>query len=148
MRCFSVSTLRTLTSISCPADKNVGGLVDAAPGNVADVQQAVETADVDERSVVGEIADCAGDDIAFAKLGVTLLLDGTLFFFEHSAAIDHEVFIGDVELGDAATNLLADEFFHFGSIANSAAGSGHEGAHANVDAETALNLRGDGSHDA
>ncbi len=83
-----------------------------------------------------------------SKLGVTLLLDGTLFFLEHGAAIDDEIFVGDVELGDAAANLLADELLHFGGIANPAAGRGHEGAHADIDAEAALHLRGDGSDDA
>ena len=128
--------------------ENVGRLVDAAPGDIGDMKQAVDTADIDKRSVVGEAANRAIDDIALAKLSVTLLLNGTLFFFEHGAAINYEIFVGDVELGDAATNLLADQLLHLGSVANSAAGSRHKGAHADVDAEAALDLRGDGSDDA
>ena len=39
-----------------PGRENVGRLVDAAPGNVGDMQQAVDAADVNEGAVVGR--DC------------------------------------------------------------------------------------------
>ena len=69
------------------------------------------------------------------------------FFFDDGAAIDDHVFFGHVELDDAAANLLADELFHLGCIAGSAARAGHEGAHADIDAEAAFNDGGDGADD-
>ena len=79
--------------------------------------------------------------------GVAALLDGAGLLFEDDAAIDNDIFIGDVELGDAAGDLSADELFEFGCVAGSAAAGGHEGAHADVDAEAALDDRGDGADD-
>ena len=67
--------------------------------------------------------------------------------FENDAAIDDDIFIGDVELGDAAGDLLADEGFELGCIAGAAAAGGHEGADADVDAEAALDDCGDGAGD-
>ncbi len=62
--------------------EDVGGLGDAVPADVADVEEAVGTADVDEGAVVGEGADGAGDDVAFLELGVAAVLVGAVFFFE------------------------------------------------------------------
>ena len=67
--------------------------------------------------------------------------------FKNHAAIDDDVFIGDVELGDAAGDLCADEGFELGGIAGAAAAGGHEGANADVDAEAALDDGGDGAGD-
>ena len=40
-------------------------MLDAAPGEVGDVQQAVDAAQVDERAVIGDVLDDALDDRAF-----------------------------------------------------------------------------------
>src|SRR5262249_37230837 len=57
-------------------------MLDALPRHVRDVQQAVDAAEVDERTVVGEVLDRAAHDRAFlqvlherAALGGELLLD-------------------------------------------------------------------------
>ena len=57
---------------------------EAAPAHVGDVQQAVDAAEVDERTVVGEVLDRAGEDGAFAEvlhggraLGCSALLPGS-----------------------------------------------------------------------
>ncbi len=70
---------------------------------------------------------------------------GAGLLFEDDAAIDDDVFIGDVELGDAAGDLLADEGFELGGVARAAAAGGHEGADADVDAEAAFDDLGDGA---
>ena len=67
---------------------------------------------------------------------------GALFFFGHGAAIHHHVFVGHVELDDAAADLLADQLFHGGGVALSAARGGHERAHSHVHAEAALDHGG------
>ena len=72
---------------------------------------------------------------------------GAGLFFENDAAIDDNVFVGDVELGDAAGDLGADQLLELGRIAGAAAAGGHEGAHADVDAEAALDHAGDGADD-
>ena len=63
-----------------------------------------------------------------------MALSAAGLFFEDHAAIDNNVFVGDVELGDAAVDLGADQLFEFSGIAGAAATGGHEGADADVDA--------------
>jgi hypothetical protein len=41
--------------------QNLGRMVDAAPRDVGDVQQAVDAAQIDERTVVGDVLDDAFD---------------------------------------------------------------------------------------
>ena len=127
--------------------EDVGGLGDAVPGDVADVKEAVDAADVDEGAVVVEGTDGAGDDVAFAELGVAAVAGGAVFFFGDGAAVDDYVFVGGVELGDADADLLADELFHLSGVAGSAAGCREEGADAYVNGETAFDYGGDCSGD-
>ena len=44
--------------------EHLARVVDAAPGHVGDVEQAVDAAEIDERAVLGEVLDRAGDDHA------------------------------------------------------------------------------------
>ena len=128
--------------------EHVFRLGDAGAGDVADVEQAVETRlNLDECAVGHEGANGAGDGVALFERGAAAGELAAGLLFENHAAIDDDVFIGDVELGDAAGDLLADEGFELGGVAGSAAAGGHEGAHADVDAEAALDDGGDGSGD-
>ena len=102
MRRLAGSTLRTLASTSCPDGENVGGLVYAGPGDIGHVQQGVHAADVHESAVIGQAADRAVHGLAFLDFGVAALLGGALFVFQDRAAVHHHVFIGYVELDDAA----------------------------------------------
>lgn len=99
------------------------------------MEEAVDSADVDEGAVVGEAADGAGERRAFGDLVVATLFGGAVFFFGDGTAVYDDVFFGCVELDDAAANLLADELLDLGSVARSTAGVGHEGANAYVHAE-------------
>src|SRR5690606_15710809 len=42
---------------------DLGGVVDTPPGHVGDVQQAVDAAEVDERTVIGDVLDQTLDDL-------------------------------------------------------------------------------------
>ena len=53
---------------------HVAGVVDAAPGHVGDVQQAVDAAQVDERAEVGDVLDLALAELADLDLVEQLLL--------------------------------------------------------------------------
>src|SRR6516164_5065554 len=87
--------------------ENVLRLMDAAPGKVADVQQAVQAAKVDKRAVVRETANRSTHDVTLVKFGVATLFDGTRFVFDHRAAVNHNVFVRDIQLSDSALNLLS-----------------------------------------
>ena len=127
--------------------EHVGRLVDAAPGDVGHVQQGIHAADIDEGAVIGQAAHRAVHGLAFLDFGVALVLVGALFFFEDGAAVHHHVFIGHVELDDAAANLLADQLFHLGGVAGAAARGRHEGAHAHIHAHAAFDHGGDHAGD-
>ena len=71
--------------------EHFGRVIDAAPGDVGDVQQAVDAAQIDEGAVVGDVLDHAVDDLAlFQVLHQFLALLGARLF-QHGAAGDHDV---------------------------------------------------------
>ena len=80
--------------------QHLARVVDPAPCDVGDMQQAVDAAEVDERAVVGEILDRALDHLAFREVGddfVALLGPALL---EHGAAGNHDVAAPAVHLED------------------------------------------------
>jgi len=90
-------------------------VLDALPRHVGDVQQAVDAAQVDERTVIGEVLDRATHDRAFlqvvherAALSGELLLDDR-------AARDHDVVALLIELDDLELERLV---FEVGGVAN------------------------------
>jgi hypothetical protein len=48
--------------------QHLGRMIDAAPGHVGDMQQTVDAAEVDERTVVGDVLDDAVDNLAFFEV--------------------------------------------------------------------------------
>jgi hypothetical protein len=49
--------------------QHLGRVVDAAPGDVGDMQQAVDAAEIHERTVIGDVLDHAVDDLALFEVG-------------------------------------------------------------------------------
>ncbi len=79
---------------------DLGRVVDAAPGHVGDVQQAVDAAEIDERAVFGDVLDDAVDDLALFEVGDEL---GTLLgagLFENRAARHDDVAAAAIHLED------------------------------------------------
>ena len=80
--------------------QDVGGMIDALPGDVGDMQQAVDAAQIDERAVIGDVLDDAVDDLA---LGQVLHDFGTLLgagFFHDGAARYDDIAAAAVHLED------------------------------------------------
>ena len=103
------------------------------------MQQTVKSGlDFDKRAIGHERADRAADRVAGLERGAAAGELAAGLLLKNNASIDHHIFIGDVELGDAAGDLSADEGFQLGGVARSAAAGGHEGANADVDTEAAL----------
>ncbi len=73
-------------------------MADAAPGDVGDMQEAVDAAQIDERAVIGDVLHHAFDDLLFGQArhqrGAFL---GTAFL-EHGAARHHDVAAAAVHL--------------------------------------------------
>src|SRR5271168_907047 len=71
--------------------QHLGRMVDAAPGDVGDVQKAVDAAEVHERAVVGDVLDCAVNDLALGEIGDDLMPLLGAALFQHGAARDDDV---------------------------------------------------------
>src|SRR5207302_6609103 len=71
--------------------EHLGRVIDPAPGDIGDVQQAVDAAEVDERTVIGDILDHAVDDLAFFEILHQFLALFGAGLFQHGAARHHDV---------------------------------------------------------
>ena len=80
--------------------QHLGRMVDAPPGDVGDVQQAVDAAEIDERAVVGDVLDRAVDDLAFGEVGDDLVALLGAALFEHGAARHDDVAAAAIHLED------------------------------------------------
>ena len=85
-------------------------MIDAVPGQLADVDQAVHAAaDFDEGAEVHELAHHAFVDLARLERVEQFLAGFFLFPFQHGAAAEHEVPPHGIGFGDQAAHPLADE---------------------------------------
>ena len=75
-------------------------MVDAPPGDVGDVQQAVDAAEIDERAVVGDVLHHAVDDLALFEVLHQLLALLGAGLFQHGAAGDDDVAAPAIHLED------------------------------------------------
>src|SRR4051812_11296979 len=80
--------------------EHFGRVIDPAPCDIGDVQQAVDAAEVDERTVVGDVLDHAVDHLTlFEVLHQFLALLGA-GFFENRAARHHDVAAAAIHFQD------------------------------------------------
>src|SRR5438128_2240396 len=83
-----------------PDVEHLGRVIDAPPGDVGDVEQPVDAAEIDEGSVVGDVLDHAVDDLAlFEVLHQLLALLGP-GLLEHGAAGDDDVAAAAIHFED------------------------------------------------
>ena len=129
--------------------QRLGRVVDAAPGDVGDVQQPIDAAEIDEGAVVGDVLHHAVEDHAFLQAldQLAALLGAGLL--QHGAAGDDDVAARAVHLEDLerlrAAHQRAD-VAHRADI-DLAAGQERHGA-AEIDGEAALDPAVDRAVDA
>ena len=80
--------------------EHFGRVIDAPPGDVGDVQQAVDAAEVDERAVVGDVLDHAVDDLTLFEVLHQLLALLGAGLFQHGAARHDDVAAAAIHLQD------------------------------------------------
>ena len=80
--------------------EHLGRVIDAPPGDVGDMQQAVDAAEVDERAVVGDVLDHAVDDLTLFEILHQLLALLGAGLFQNGAAGDDDVAAAAVHLQD------------------------------------------------
>src|SRR5580698_8563902 len=80
--------------------EHFGRVIDPAPGDIGDVQQAVDAAEVNERTVIGDVLDDAVDHLTlFEVLHQFLALLGA-GLFQNRAARHHDVAAAAIHLED------------------------------------------------
>ena len=114
-------------------------MLDAPPGHVGDVQQAVDASEIHESAVLGEVLDHALDHLAFLQAGQQRRAFGAVQFLDHRAAGHHHVVAPPVQLDDLEVQLAA---FQVGGVADRMhvhQGTGQECPNiGNIDRESAL----------
>src|SRR6195952_2410148 len=80
--------------------EHFGRMIDPAPGDIGDVQQAVDASEVDERTVIGDVLDHAVDDLAFLEILHQLLALFGAGLFQHGTARHHDVAAAAIHLED------------------------------------------------
>ena len=104
-------------------------------------------AQVHERAEVGERTNRPAHHRTFLQSFERGLLRALLEFFQNHAPVDHQILGFFVELGDPAFNLLPHELGQIRPVADAAARSRHKRAHADIDAQPALDRFGDRAGD-
>ncbi len=89
----------------------LAGVADPAPRNVRDVQQPVETAEIDEDTVVGDVLDGPVDQLALFEAGHGVVFDLALLFFEDRLARQHDVGPAAIKRDDLGFDLLLEVVF-------------------------------------
>ena len=125
-----------------------GRMLDALPRHVRDVQQAVDAAEVDERTVVGEVLDHTFDFLAFLQVVEQLVALFAVFLLNHRAARDHDVVAFLVQLDDLEFEVLAFQIRGITHRAHINQRTGKERTDlVEFDGETALDLAVDATDD-
>src|SRR5271169_5629803 len=88
---------------------DIGRMLDAAPAEVREMEQAVDAAEVYEGAVFGDVLYMAVDDLSFGEGFHQLGALSVQLFLENRSAADDDVAAAAVQLGDAHLNFGAGE---------------------------------------
>ena len=128
--------------------KHVRRLVDATPRNFADMQQGIHAADIDERAVIGQAAHFALHGIAllqFARSGAACRRVSSSSAMTRRSTTTSSSSTSSLMMRQRIS--CSTSFSISDGVARSAARSGHEGAHSDVDAQAALDHARHGADD-
>src|SRR3954453_855631 len=122
-------------------------VVDVLPGQLGDVDQAVDATEVDEGAEVDDRGDDALADLPLLELGEEVLSHLALGLLEPGAAGEHDVVAVLVELDDLRLELLADERLEIADAAHLDQRCREEAAQTDVEDEATLDDLDDGARD-
>ena len=126
---------------------DLGRVVDVLPGQLGDVHQTVDAAEVDERTEVDDRGDDTGADLALGQLVQELAAHLGLGLLEPRAARQDDVVAVLVQLDDLGLERLADVGLQVAHAAHLDQRRGQEAAQADVDDQAALDDLDDGALD-
>ena len=111
------------------------------------MQQAIDPAEIDERTVVGDVLDHAGEDFALGQRVERVLLLLRVLLFEEHLAREHDVAALLVDLDDAHPQLLAAQGIQISDRTNVDLRSGEERADSDVHGQPTLDAFDDATDD-
>src|SRR3984957_16472114 len=121
--------------------QNLGRVIDPAPGDIGDVQQAVDAAEIDERTVIGDVLDDAVDDLTFFEILHQFLALLGAGLFQHGAARHDDVAAATIHLEDLERLLVGLQWRHVADRPDVDLRARQEGHCAvEIDGEAALDL--------
>src|SRR5581483_1179436 len=110
--------------------QHFGRMLYALPREIGDMQQAVDAAEIDKRTIVGQVLDHALDHLTFLEVGEQRLAFRGNFLLDHRAARDDDVRALAVDLDDFEFELFAFEITRVAYRTYVDERTGEEGAHA------------------
>src|ERR1700677_107721 len=122
-------------------------MLQAAPGHIRDMQQAVDTAKVNERTVVGNILDRAFEDHALFEHLEGLFFERGALALDHAAARYDDVATRPIELEDLETAALANVTIKVTRRPQIDMRSGQERRHSNINLQATFDLAEDYAFD-
>src|SRR5437588_3545057 len=123
-------------------------MIDAPPCDIGDMQQAVDAAEIDERTVIGDVLDDAVDDLSLFEIGNDLVALFGAALFENRAARHDDVAAAAVHFEDLESLRHADQRRHIAHRADVDLTARQEGHGAvEIDREAALDLIEDDAFD-
>jgi len=127
--------------------EHVGGVLDTPPGDVRDVQQAIDPAQVHEDAVLGDVLDRADQYLALVDGGQGRGALGLALFFQQHPPGQHDVAAFAVVFENFEIEGLADHFIQVADGPQVRLGAGQKRQDPDVDGEAALDAAGDGAGD-
>ena len=119
------------------------GMLDAPPGNIGDVQQAVQAAEVDEDAVLGDVFDGPGHDFAFLNRTEGLGALGLALFFQQNPPRKHDVAAFAIVFEDPEGEAFAHQLIQIADGAQVGLGTRQKRLDADVHRKAALDPVGD-----
>ena len=127
--------------------EDLRGVVHVRPGELGDVDQAVDAVEVDERAEVHDVGDLPVHHETGLQAVEDLLADLLALLLEHRPAGQHHVVARAVELDHLRLDLRAHVFVEVGHSPDVHERGGQEAAHPEVDDQAALDDLDDRSLD-
>ena len=118
--------------------EELGRVVDVAPRQLRDVDQAIDAVEVDKRAEIDDVRHDARDGLTRCEVVEDALANLTALLLEHGAARQHDVVARAVELDHLAAQLLAAELLEILDPADIDQRGGQEAADAEIDDQAAL----------
>src|SRR5262249_61820127 len=117
---------------------DLGRVIDMAPGELGDVDQAVDALQVHEGPEVDDVGDLALHDLSGLEAAEDLLPHLLALLLEHGPTRENDVVAGAVELDHLALELLAHELVQVLDAADVDQGGRQEATHPEIEGQPAL----------